>query len=246
MKRVGLIGCGTIGRAVARALLQGSAGRHALAGVLVRSARELDGFPLTGDAQAFYAQRYDLVLEAGGPAAFRANVVRALAQCDVWAVSPLPLADPALEREVRAACAASGHALRIAPGALAGLDGIATAMAGGIERLEVFVDLGPGENTEPRVLFEGSVREAAMRHPEGINVAIAAALAGPGLDATRVRVMQPPRGAVGRVMGYRVSSRVGSFEVISRPRIVPAEDTHPAGASLIAMLRREAAGILVA
>ena len=46
MKRVGLIGCGTIGRPVARALLTGKAGAHLLAAVLARTPRELDGLSL--------------------------------------------------------------------------------------------------------------------------------------------------------------------------------------------------------
>ena len=73
----------------------------------------------------------------------------------------------------------------------------------------------------------------------------AAALAGPGLDATQVRVMRPPRGTVGRTMGFTVRSRAGVFELTARPRVVPAEDIHTVAASLIAMLRREMAGIVV-
>jgi len=45
MKRVGLIGCGAIGRPVA--LLAGAAGSHLRAAVLARSARRLDGFEVT-------------------------------------------------------------------------------------------------------------------------------------------------------------------------------------------------------
>src|SRR5262245_49441768 len=92
--RVGLIGCGGIGRPVARALLRGAAGPHALTGLLARSARDLDGFPVAGDPAAFLARDYDLIVEAGGPAAFRALVPAALERADVWAVSPIPLADP--------------------------------------------------------------------------------------------------------------------------------------------------------
>ncbi len=73
----------------------------------------------------------------------------------MWAVSPVPLADP---------------------------------VPGGLESLDVFIDLGAGEASEPELLFEGTAREVGLRCPEGVNVVIAAALAGPGLDATHVRV----------------------------------------------------------
>ena len=245
MKRVGLIGCGAIGRPVARSLLAGKAGSHSLAAVLARTRRELDGFSVTDDVDKFLAEGHDLIIEAGGPAAFRALVPAALERCEVWAVSPLPLADPVLEREIRRIAASTGHALRLVPGALAAFDGIATAMAGGLERLDVFIDLGAGESSEPELLFEGTAREVGLRFLEGVNVVIAAALAGPGLDATNVRVMRPPRGSVGRTMGFTVRSRAGVFELIARPRVVRAEDIHTVAASLLAMLRRENAGIVV-
>jgi aspartate dehydrogenase len=245
MKRVGLIGCGGIGRPVARALLAGTAGAHSLAAVLARSARRLDGFAVTADVETFLRGRYDLIIETGGPTAFRALVPAALERCEVWAVSPIPLADPVFEQQVRQIAATSGHALRIAPGALAAFDGIATAMAGGLERLDVFVDLGAGEAPERELLFEGTARDVGQRFSEGVNVAIAAALAGPGLDATQVRVTRPAKGTLGRTMGFTVRSRAGVFELTAKPRVVPAQDIHTVAASLIAMLRRETAGILV-
>ena len=165
--------------------------------------------------------------------------------CEVGAVSPIPLADPGLEREIRGISASTGHALRIAPSTLAAFDGMATAMAGGLESLDVFIDLGAGEASEPELLFEGTAREVGLRFPEGVNVVIAAALAGPGLDATHVRVMRPPRGSAGRTMGFTVRSRVGVFELMAKPRVVRAEDIHTVAASLLAMLRRETTGIVI-
>jgi aspartate dehydrogenase len=225
--------------------MAGKAGTHSLATVLARTPRDLDGFPVIDSPDAFFASGHDVIIEAGGPAAFRALVPAALERCEVWAVSPLPLADPVLEREIRGIAAATGHALRIVPGAMAAFDGIATAMAGGFERLEVFIDVGVGDASEPELLFEGTAREVGLRFPEHVNVVIAAALAGPGLDLTHVRVMRPPRGNAGRTMGFTVCSHAGVFELMSRPRVVRAEDIHPVAASLIAMLRRETAGIVI-
>ena len=42
-----------------------------------------------------------------------------------------------------------------------------------------------------------------------------------------------------------VAARAGVFELTAKPRVVPAEDIHTVAASLIAMLRRETAGIVV-
>jgi aspartate dehydrogenase len=172
-------------------------------------------------------------------------VPTALAHSEVWAVSPIPLGDRALEQEIRDVVARTGHALRIAPGALAGFDGIAAAMAAGLERLDVFVELGPGDEPEPELLYEGTAREVALRFPDGVNVAVAAALAGAGLDATHVRVLRPPKGTRGRTMGFAVRSPAGVFEIIAKPRVAPAEGVHAVAASLIAMLRGTAIGIAV-
>src|SRR3989442_13218773 len=100
MKRVGLIGCGAIGRPVARALLAGKAGAHSLAAVLARAPRDLDGFPVTDIADRFLAGGHDLIIEAGGPAAFRALVPAALGGCEGWAGRPGPPADPVPRRRI--------------------------------------------------------------------------------------------------------------------------------------------------
>jgi predicted dinucleotide-utilizing enzyme len=67
MKRVGLIGCGAIGHPVARARLAGTAGAQSLTAVLARAARQLDGFEVMADDEAFLAGRYDLIIETAGP-----------------------------------------------------------------------------------------------------------------------------------------------------------------------------------
>jgi aspartate dehydrogenase len=86
------------------------------------------------------------------------------------------------------------------------------------------------------VAFSGSVREAALRFPDGVNVAVAAALAGPGLDRTRIDVMQP--GPVPRHrLALTVRSRFGTTGAWSEPRVAPG--VHPVAACLIAALRRE-------
>src|SRR3989442_9875122 len=119
MKRVGLIGCGAIGRPVARALLAGKAGAHSLAAVLARAPRDLDGFPVTDIADRFLAGGHDLIIEAGGPAAFPALLPAALERCEGGAVSPVPFADPVFERKIPGISASTRHALTIPPGALA-------------------------------------------------------------------------------------------------------------------------------
>ena len=100
-------------------------------------------------------------------------------------MSPIPLADPCSSTRCVASRRPRGTASAIATRPLGAFDGIATAMAAGLERLDVFIDLGAGEHPRPSSCSRAPARAVGLRFPEGVNVVIAAALAGPGLDATR-------------------------------------------------------------
>ena len=196
-----------------------------IAGVLTRS----------GSANDFFNKNYQIIIEAAGPQALAMHGARALAACDVWTASGAALADRALLDALTEAGKQSGHRLRLVAGAIAGLDGVAAACVDDDAQLDLAVDLPPSD--APRgVAFSGSVREAAMRFPDGVNVAVAAALAGPGLDRSRIDVMHP-----GPVPQHRlaltVRSRFGTTSAWSEPRVAPG--VHPVAACLIAALRRE-------
>jgi aspartate dehydrogenase len=196
-----------------------------IAGVLTRS--------LSPDS--FFLNAYDLIIEAAGPAALAMHGARALAIADVWTVSGTALADERLFRDLESMARNSGHRLRLVSGAIAGLDGIAAAAIDPSMRLSLSIDLPP---TDARhgASFKGTVREAAQRFPDGVNVAVAAALAGPGLDQVEIEVSNP-----GRVERHRLAltaeSRFGSLAAWVEPRLAPG--SHPVAACLVAALRRE-------
>jgi aspartate dehydrogenase len=120
---------------------------------------------------------------------------------DLMLVSVGVLADPTVERELlEAACAGRARAI-VVSGAIGGLDALASAAVGGLNRVTHTTRkparalLGPAEAdrlTAPRELFRGSAREGALRFPESINVAAAVSLAGIGLDRTEVCVIADP------------------------------------------------------
>lgn len=220
---------------VVQAWREGGLPGWTLGGVLARRTHVLDDLFCTGDADAFFSQAYDLIVETAGPAALAAHGARALQAADVWSVSAAALADARLHAALQAAGAQAGHRLRLVSGAIAGLDGVAMVAVDPDAQLHIGLDLPPGPG--PRaVVFRGTVREAAQRYPDGVNVAVAAALAGPGLDRTQIELSHP--GLVPRHrLALAADSRYSVVEAAVEPRL--GHGTHPVAACLIANLRRE-------
>lgn len=236
-----LIGHGRIGAAVAQAWQGGALPGWQLTGVLVRQRPADAPAWLTTDREALLAARPEVVVEAAGPVSLAAHAEAVLAVADVWTVSAAALADADLMNRIEGVSAASGHRLRVLPGAMAGLDGVAMGAVDPHARLTLEVELRP-DGQPAALLFEGSVREAARRFPDSVNVAAAAALAGPGLDAAQIRVSRP---------GPTPSNRLalvsdGAYGTVSAqvvPRVAPG--VHPVAASIVAALQRHRASVWV-
>ena len=134
---------------------------------------------------------------------------------DLLVVSTGALADETLENSLREAEGVGGGTLRMAPGAIAGLDGLVAARLQGLRHVtytsrkppaawrgtaaERAIDLDQG--AEEQMFFEGSAREAARLFPKSANVAVSIGIAGLGLDETRIRLISSrrtdgPRGLV--------------------------------------------------
>lgn len=214
--RVAVLGCGTIGSAVVRAVADGKAGPATVAGVAGRPprhrgrelCREL-GIPYLEDGAALAGLRPDVVVEAASHGAVRQFVPGYLrAGIDVIVTSVGALGDPALRSEMEAAAAAGGGKVAVPSGGIGGLDALRAAMIAGVDRVrltsskppaawkniayveQLGVDLDAVE--EPVLLYEGPA-EAAVRHfPQNVNIAAALSLAGIGFDATQVRVYADP------------------------------------------------------
>ncbi|MGE3925501.1 MAG: hypothetical protein AB7G13_21415, partial [Lautropia sp.] len=159
-RRVGVVGCGRIARPIISALEAGELPAWLLGAVLARTARTLGRIRVTGDIDAFLGAGHDLIIEAAGPAVLATHGVRLLEHADVWSVSAAALADPALQAALEATGQRTGHRLRLVPGAIAGLDGVAMAALDPDVRLDLASDLQPGPGPAGDVL-DATVRTAA-------------------------------------------------------------------------------------
>lgn len=221
-----LIGFG----AVARDILAALAARDAsdcVRCVLARSANakalasEAAGaFTVTDELETLLAAGPEIVIEAAGHGAVAAFGPGLLAAGVRFLIaSSGALADRALAAELQDR-ASLGSDLWIAPGAIAGIDGLLAARSAGLRRVrytslkppgawvgtpaEVFLERKLGGR---QIFFRGSARQAALEYPQNANVAATVALAGLGFDLTEVVLgadpfLTSPRGVVEASGGF--------------------------------------------
>lgn len=243
--RIGLLGGGTIAR-----LVLGEARRGTLPGIEFTAlagrsasspaaalAREF-GLEYVVGAEGLLARRLDAVLEAASHEAVRQHLVRLLdAGIGVVVLSAGALADDALRADAEAAAARSGALLYVPSGGIGGLDALKTACLGGVDEVSIQVAKPPAawkgipyverlgvpldRLTGPVTLFEGSAREGVPHFPQNVNIAAVLALAGLGMDRTRLKVVADPALTL-NTHTIRVSGRCGRFTVVLEN--VPAPD----------------------
>jgi aspartate dehydrogenase len=216
MLKLGLIGCGAIGGAVASALLDEEVPGVRLAGILDIAVNEIivraqhDNIPLVQHIEELLDLGPDLVLEAAGHQALIAHGRSVVsAGIDLLPMSVGALADPALRDDLAALANRTGATIYISSGAIGCLDVLRAGHAqGGLEEVVLTSAKRPaalagqpylvehGINVDaldaPLTVFDGSATEACLTFPKSTNIAASVSLAGLGFDETRVRVVADP------------------------------------------------------
>ena len=207
MVRVGLVGCGTIGSQLARAIEQkyGQVARVVALHDANRAhasslQRRLTTHPIICSLPALIRTSH-LVIEAASAAVAAEVVRRALrAHRDVMVMSVGGLLD---DRSWQRLARRSRGRVYIPSGALAALDGIRAMAVGRIRRVSLTTRKPPKaladapyvrrkglrlkRLTRPSLIFEGSPREVVRAFPQNTNVAAALALSS-GVSGTRARI----------------------------------------------------------
>lgn len=215
-KTVSVIGAGRIGRPVLD-YLESTPGFR-LGRVLSRN-----GDDDTRDIGDFLSTPCDLIVECAGPAALRAHGPAAIRSADVWTVGASALVDGRLRKDVEDAARANETALRLFSPWVAGIGQVSIDE---IHRLELRVSR-PGLGAR----WSGPLREAVRSFPDELNFAVAAALCGPGLDATLVELDDGPE----HVLEAQTETAAGTFR--SSVSFNP-QGRHPTAEAIIAGLER--------
>ncbi|MCB1430938.1 MAG: DUF108 domain-containing protein [Alphaproteobacteria bacterium] len=223
MPVVSIIGNGRIARPI-RGRLDDAPG-WALGRVLVRrDAPDIAG-AVTGE-DAFFSYPADLIIDAAGPAALRQHGLRCLAHADLWTIGTAALADDGFRQELEAEASRHDRQVRL----------FSNGLAAPLPRAEhLYITIRRPGLDDP---WSGPLRDAVLRHPDELNSAVAAALAGPGVDKTRVTLEDSGPGGEHALYAEGTTS-CGRWKRSVHFISPDASMIHPVSAQILEALRRE-------
>ncbi len=263
MLRLGLLGFGAIGKRVAEAAGAGRLGGIELTAALVRTPRTAatERPDITHDPDWFFRYRLDAVVEGAGHQAVRDHAVRVLETgADLYVTSIGAFTDTALLERVVAAARANGCRVHLPSAGIGGLDMLAALAEGGLDEATITVRKDPASwkgtaaealvdldgLTQPHTVFDGPVREGARLYPQNVNISAATALAGIGLDRTRVVIIADPA-ITTHVCEISAKGKLGSMRFVED--LVPSPENRKTstlvGHAIVKTLRNRTATLVI-
>ena len=213
------------------------------------------------DLASFLADAPDLVVECAGHGAVKAHGPAILeAGIELIVVSVGAMADDTLRLALEEAAKSGGSRFTLPAGAIGGIDALGAARLSGLQEVtytgrkpplawrgtpaERLLDLA--SLTEPTPFFEGSARDAATEYPQNANVAATVALAGAGLDDTRVCLIADPT-ITRNVHEVTVRSNAADFTIRLEGRPSPSnpKTSLTAGFSVARAVLNRAAALVI-
>lgn len=215
MKKLVIFGGGYLARIVANAVLNDLLPDYDLVGIYARTVSKAEdiaavmgehGRPckVCTSLDELLELKPDYLVEAASPAAMRGLTLPTLRNgTSIVTLSIGALADTAFYSEAIETAKANGTRIYIASGATGGFDVLRTATLMGNAKARFFNEKGasrlrrsplydPAMETEKRIVFSGTAREAIGVFPTGLNVSVAASLASVGPEEMQVTMQSTP------------------------------------------------------
>lgn len=228
MKKLVIAGCGRLAEIVVDAVLNDLLPEYDLVGVYSRTAAKANRIAAKMQQHGrsctacttlddLLALKPDYLVEAASPAAMKEIALPALANgTSIVTLSIGALADDDFHQKVMEIGKKNGTRVYIASGATGGFDVLRTATLMGNASARFFNEKGvnalrrssvydPAMETEKRIVFSGTAREAIGVFPTGLNVSVAASLASVGAENMQV-VMQSTPGFVGDMQRVEIKN----------------------------------------
>ena len=220
-RKVGIIGCGTIGSELALAIDSGKVKKASLlllydkvenAAVELKSKLENSNTTTFSNFSQFISSsafaNTDIIVEAASQDAVR-KFAKTIIQSgkDLIIMSVGALTDRDLLNELSDIASKKEVHIYVPSGAIAGIDAIrsirhllksvtisTTKTPKALAGAPFFekTRIKPESITKKRLIYEGTARDAVKKFPSNVNVAAALGLAGVGMDATKVKIIADP------------------------------------------------------
>ena len=229
---IGIIGMGSMGSFVARAILSGKVPDVKLLAVTeVRPlpedlARELEAHSVSvvGSFEALLKFPIRLAVECANQEVARECAPSVISKgIDLLIMSVGALVQGDFFRDLVRDAEEKGVRIYLPSGAVGAIDALQAAKLQGLDEVTLTTRKPPRslgkikevdleELKEPRVIFEGPAAEAVVKFPQNVNVAATISLAGIGPDRTRVRVVADPTISQ-NIHEIHARGAFGSFEI---------------------------------
>lgn len=269
--RVAVIGIGTIGGYLVRAIQEGRAGSVSVVAVAdlpevearLKQVAARHRCAWTTDALSVLDHKPDIVIEAAGPQAVRQYAIPLLSRgVDVLIMSAAALADPEFLCELEEAVRRTERRVYVPSGAIGGLDVLRAAAVDGLDEARLTTSKPPAglrgapwflehpldldAITAPTVVFQGSVPEAVRAFPQNVNVAAILNLAAVGTPIISVCVVADPM-STRNVQEIYARGTFGdmTLRIANVPSPENPKTSHLACLSPLALLRRLSAHLAV-
>jgi aspartate dehydrogenase len=264
MIRLGILGCGNIGKFVIRNLGRKELARFKLELIadlpertdLLKAISLEHSCGYTTDPNTLPGRGLDVLLEAATPEAVRKYIPAILSSgTDVLAMSVGAFADEQVLKEAVEAAESGGSKLLLPTGAIAGLDYLKAAQLIGLEEAHITITKAPkslmgapyferhptdlSALAKPKLVFQGTAAEAIQGFPANVNVAVALSLASIGPQKTEVRIVCEPAATQTKIEIF-ARGRTGELKVELMNYVSPEnpKTSYQACASALATLRR--------
>jgi aspartate dehydrogenase len=219
------------------------------------------GVPFLASPKELAELRPDLVVEAAGRAAIDVWGEPALAAAPAMIIaSTSAFCDDALLARLAAVAEHQRSRIFIPSGAIGAIDALASAAVLGLDNVthqivkppiawkgtpaEKLLDLA--RLSDRTVFFSGTAREAASQYPQNANATVVTALAGVGLDKTRVEMVADP---TVRINGHRITAQgaFGRLEVAleNNPLATNPKSSELTALSLVRLIEHQINAIVV-
>lgn len=191
--RIGLLGFGKIGKALAEEVI--AASNAELVFIQDPFAPETDLAPMVRESDPSWYEKVDLMLECATADVLKQEIGAILPCCNLMMFSVTAFSDAEFEQQALSLCVQHGTHIYLPHGAILGLDGIFDGRSI-INSVTIETTKNPASlsrtDTERTVLYEGPTRKACQLFPRNVNVHAAVALAGIGFERTTSRIVADP------------------------------------------------------